>query len=229
MMAQVIDITLIAIPTGVLELGEAADAHAVEVEAYQIGQYPVTAAQYAIFVAESGHQPPRYWPHGRPHQMFADHPVVDVTWWDALAYCAWLARQTGRPLRLPTEAEWERAARGDARRTYPWGDAFYKDKCNNWENGTGRTTPVDSFPAGVSPFGVMDMAGNVWEWCSSIYRDYPYSAADGREQLTDHSEWRVIRGGSWYDTEWGVRAARRFGSPPTLACHNTGFRLACTL
>src|SRR5207249_3699107 len=101
---------------------------------------------------------------GQPPKGKASHPVVHVSWHDVRAYCEWLSKVTGKAIRLPTEAEWEKAARGDKdKRTYPWGDVFDSAKCNSRELGLGDTSPVGVFPAGASPYGVLDVAGNVWE------------------------------------------------------------------
>lgn len=154
-----------------------------------------------------------------------DHPVVDVSWHDALAYTEWLTKSTGDRYRLPTEAEWERAARGDQNSVYPWGDSFFAENCNCWELAVGWTTPVNCFSKSASRNGVMDMVGNVWEWCSTLHSDYPYKNDDARENLKADG-WRVLRGGSWMDHEWGVRAARRLSGNPNTASHNTGFRIA---
>jgi formylglycine-generating enzyme required for sulfatase activity len=102
---------------------------------------------------------------------------------------------------------------------------FDKAKCNGWEAGLGWTAPVDCHEAGVSPYGVMDLVGNVWEWCSSLHADYPYRADDDREDLAAEG-WRALRGGSWLDHEWGIRAARRLSGQPDYVSHNTGFRVA---
>jgi formylglycine-generating enzyme required for sulfatase activity len=150
--------------------------------------------------------------------------VVNVSWFDALAYCRWLRETTHQVYRLPSEAEWEKAARGTDGRPYPWGSEFDKTRCNTFEAGMGHTTPVDAYPAGASPYGVLDLIGNVWEWCSSLYADYPYNAADGREDL-DAAGWRVLRGGSWFDAEWGARSARRLSGRPDAPSRNTGFRV----
>ncbi|MCB0194959.1 MAG: SUMF1/EgtB/PvdO family nonheme iron enzyme [Anaerolineae bacterium] len=210
-------------------MGENDDAHEIYLDTFSVGKYPVTALEYQTFVDATEHPPPDYWPNGRYHPMFADHPVVNVSWFDALDFCHWLTETTAQRYRLPTEAEWEKAARGPDGHLYPWGDVFDPEKCNAWESLRGYTTPVTTFPHGASHYGLMDMTGNVWEWCSSLYHDYPYQPDDGREDLTDRDEWRVLRGGSWYDAEWGLRAARRLSSAPHHTSHNTGFRVACDL
>lgn len=215
---------MIHMPAGEFTMGEGDDAHPVCVDACYVARYPVTNAAYQEFVEATGHRPPRHWMHGRWQDLLDDHPVVNVTWHDAVAYCRWLTNVTGKVHRLLTEAEWEKAARGPEGRIYPWGNEFDDARCNCWEAGIGRTAPVDAFPAGASPYGVMDMSGNVWEWCSSLYAPYPYCADDGREDL-ERDGWRVLRGGSWYDAEWGARAGRRLSSDPGQASHNTGFRV----
>lgn len=147
--------------------------HRVVLPAFRIARFPVTVAEYACFVQATGHRRPKRWNLlGRvvdwPTQLRRpEHPVVMVSWHDATAYAAWLARLTGHPWRLPTEAEWEKAARWDAAAgaawIYPWGDAFDATRCNTQGSGIGATTPVGSYPAGASPCGAQDMAGNVWE------------------------------------------------------------------
>ncbi len=216
------------IPASRVTLGEGPDAHPCSLAPFRLARYPVTNVAYGRFVAAAAFPPPVHWAGPQPPGVLADHPVVNVTWHEARAFCRWLSRRTGHDIRLPTEAEWEWAARGPAGQTFPWGNAFLPGHCNTWEEGTGRTMPVDSYPAGASGFGVQDMAGNVWEWCSTAFADYPYDPRDGREDL-DQDTWRVLRGGSWYDTGWGVRAARRLGSPADYRSHNTGFRVAAGL
>ena len=161
-------------------------------------------------------------------QSHADHPVVCVSWNDALAYVRWLAKATGQPWRLPSEAEWEKAARWDARasvaRLYPWGDAFDKARCNTSEGGVRATTPVGSYPSGESPYHVQDIVGNVWEWTSTLYQSYPYRKNDGRENL-DSTKNRVLRGGSWGDYSQDARAADRNVLRPLYFDDFEGFRL----
>lgn len=214
------------VPAARFKMGEGEDAHGVRLDAYEIGRFPVTCADYQPFVDLGLSAAPRGWQDGRYYPLWKDHPVTFVSWHDALRFCVWLNEKHATfCYRLPSEAEWEFAARGPDALTFPWGHAFDKTRCANWENGAGCTTRVDAFPASTSPFGVWDMVGNVWEWTSSRYDPYPYCATDGREDVAEVDAWRTLRGGSWYDTDWGVRAARRFGSPPQMRTHNTGFRL----
>ena len=216
---------MLLVPAGEFLMGEGEDIHSVYVAEFALARYPVTYAAYQSFIAVTGYSPPCDWPGGHFIDMLHDHPVVNVAWYDALAYCRWLSAETDRPFRLPTEAEWEKAARGTSARTYPWGDEFDKTRCNTWEAGMGRTTPVNAYPSGAGPYGVMDMTGNVWEWCSSLHAEYPYRADDGREDLAAEG-WRALRGGSWLDYEWGARAARRLSGQPDYMSRNTGFRVA---
>jgi hypothetical protein len=163
--------------------------HELALPAYQIGRYPVTNAEYAAYVEATGRDAPRHWREGRFPEELADHPVVNVTWRDALAYVQWLAERAEQPYRLPTEAEWEKAARGDDGRLWPWGDEWDPARANCQPEGPKGTTPVGQYSAagGDSPCGAADMAGNVWEWCSSLWGNdpnkpsfvYPYRATTG--------------------------------------------------
>jgi serine/threonine-protein kinase len=187
--------------------------HRVHLSGYYIYKHPVTVAQYRQFCRETGRQEPRPPSWGWKD----DHPIVNVSWHDAVAYCEWA------DVRLPTEAEWEKAARGTDGRKYPWGDEWDASRCNNYETGPKQTTPVDSYPLGVSPFGAQDMAGNVWEWCSSLYKPYRYDAKDGREDLRAGGS-RVLRGGSWFIVGYGCRAAFRLDLAPAGRYFKFGFR-----
>ncbi len=197
--------------------------------AYQIGAYPVTVAEYACAVrAKAVREPQKYgnvdW---AAQQARLDHPVVRVSWNDAVAYIAWLAKTTGQPWRLPTEAEWEKAARGADGRIYPWGDTWDARRANTSDGGPKTTTPVGAYAdkGDASPYECHDMAGDVWEWCSSLYQSYPYKADDGRENL-DSTKSRVLRGGSWLITPRYARAACRDGDDPVNLGYYRGFRLA---
>ncbi len=195
----------------------------VEVAPFQIAKYPVTVAEYRLFLTASHHAAPASsynkltWEQQVRERL--DHPVVNVSWQDATAYIAWLREVTGqRGWRLPSEAQWEKAARWDAAhnvsRIYPWGDSFDKNRCNTSESDIKTTTPIGSHPAsdqrrsGASPYGAEDMAGNVWEWTSSLFKPYPYTESDGREDQKSTGN-RSLRGGSWYLTAGVARAAFR--------------------
>jgi formylglycine-generating enzyme required for sulfatase activity len=184
---------------------------------------PVTNVQYLAFVLATGYERPKHWEGGRPPKGKKDHPVVYVSWHDAVAYCKWLAEVTGKPYRLPTEAEWEKGARGTDGRIYPWGDKFDKDKCNIEKSGIGGTTPVDKYPNGVSPYGLLDMAGNVWEWTSSSFKSYPYDPEDGREGSGVLSG-GALRGGSWNGDSGRARASCRGVGPPVRRTAYWGYR-----
>src|SRR5262249_9422211 len=155
-----------------------------------------------------------------------DHPVVSIKWSDALAYAQWFASITHEPWRLATEAEWEKAARGTAGNIYPWGNQWDRSRANTSDGGPGRTTPVGSYRDGASPYGVQDMAGNAFQWTSTLYQAYPYSANDGRENLTGQGK-RVIRGGSYFDPPPLARSAYRDGfvGDPGYIANSVGFRL----
>lgn len=201
--------------------------HTVTLPAFEIGKYPVTNAEYAEFVKATGQRAPDHWRGGALPENLADHPVVNVTWRDALAYVTWLRELTGQPYRLPTEAEWEKAARGTEGRLWPWGDDWQPERGNLKPNGPGETTSVGQYsPAGDSPYGCADMAGNVWEWCSSLYKPYPYQGDDGRENL-EEDDVRVLRGGSWYnDNPAFARCAYRGRTTPGYGYDYYGFRVA---
>jgi formylglycine-generating enzyme required for sulfatase activity len=210
--------------------------HTVWVEAYAIGRYPVTVAEYHCFVDAGGEASATYgWSADWQSQLQRpEHPVVRVTWDQATAYARWLAGLTGQPWRLPTEAEWEKAARWDdskrQARVYPWGDTYDRLRANTSNHGPGKTTPVGRYPRGQSPYGALDMAGNVFEWCSSYYLPYPYNTQDGRESPQaglPHAYYRIRRGGAWDRTWHDARCAHRNFDIPSLNSDAQGFRLAC--
>jgi formylglycine-generating enzyme required for sulfatase activity len=164
---------------------------------------------------------PGYW--DDPALSSPARPVVGVNWYEATAYCAWLSAVTGREFRLPTELEWERAARGGDGRVYPWGNEFDPKKCNSVEGQIYRTTPVGLFPNGVSPHGVFEASGNVWDWTASWFKAYPGQAEDLRDDYGE--KYRVVRGGSWDNYRWTVRCAYRNGDVPDVFNDVVGFRL----
>jgi formylglycine-generating enzyme required for sulfatase activity len=167
---------------------------------------------------------PYFWHDGRYNRP--TQPVVGVNWYEAMAYAVWLARVTGQGYRLPTEAEWEWAARRSTRR-YPWGDEWDGSRCNWRGSGLNAPNPVGVYPHGVTKDGLHELAGNVYEWTLSLYRDYPYIPEDGRED-TDVEGLRVARGGSWYHDRDVVRCARRDRNYPRGWYGSNGFRLART-
>jgi formylglycine-generating enzyme required for sulfatase activity len=191
--------------------------HELDVAAAALSATPVTNAQYQSFVQATGHPAPAQWPEGG-----ADHPVTHVDWHDAVAFCTWPG------VRLPTESEWEKAARGADGRLYPWGSDEPGPGRANAGAGMkrGGTSPVGAHPAGASPYRLLDMAGNVWEWVSSAYRPYPYRADDGREDPATTEE-RVLRGGSFASpTALHVRCASRSHSHRGRRAGHIGFRVA---
>ncbi len=223
--------------------------HEIALPAFYIAKYPVTVAQYREFIVRSGYK-------GKGAESFEgliNHPIVNVTWHDAMAYCLWLDEtlkawhrmperlsrlfQQGWQMTLPSEVQWEKAARGGDGRVYSWGNTFDADKANVRETGVGGTSAVGAFPAGVSPFGAFDMLGNVWEWTTTLYgeRDikrneyksvyrYPYTPDDGRERLDAPDEFtRGLRGSS-FGPELARCATRRRRGPDHWS-NSLGFRV----
>jgi formylglycine-generating enzyme required for sulfatase activity len=215
---------------------------------YEISRGPVTVAQFRPFVERNAYLNPSYWttagwiwrqaieliaPLQWENQVQGNMnmPVVGVSWYEALAYSRWLALQAGREIRLPTETEWERAARGDDGRRYPWGSKWHPDAANvkaqrDAQTRTpGQPTPAGSYsPIGDSPCGAADMAGNVWEWTASLAYPYPYSTVDGRENLTGGGA-RVARGGSFNDPPQMARTTHRIALEPGQRVNVLGFRV----
>jgi len=234
---HVLEPELVHVPAGLFTMGsdeinEAKPVHTVNLPEYWIGKYPVTNEEYAVFVRATGHPAPYVgeswaqpynWQENNPPRGKEKHPVVLVSWHDAVAYCRWLSEMTGKPYRLPTEAEWEKAARGTDGRRYPWGNNWDAKRCNTQEAKAGGTTPVGQYPQGASPYGALDMAGNVWEWCSSLHQSYPYWADDGREDMAASGP-RVLRGGAWDGDRGGARCADRSGNYPVDRNYYVGFR-----
>jgi serine/threonine-protein kinase len=225
--------TMILIPAGPFKMGSESGngrekpVHEVTLDAFYIDQYEVTNVQYAACVDDGACVPPanshsstRVNYYG--YSEYGHYPVIFVNWEQAKTYCEW------RGARLPTEAEWEKAARGTDGRTYPWGEGIDCTLANYRSEDDvcmGDTTEVGSYPDGVSPYGVYDMAGNVNEWVQSEYRNYPYRPDDGRETLT-RTDTRVLRGSSWYFDGDDARASYRVGSDPASQYEDIGFRCA---
>jgi gamma-glutamyl hercynylcysteine S-oxide synthase len=213
----------------------------VHLSAFRIDRYPVTVAAFAEMIAAGGYRERRWW--SRPGwawrtregvvaprfwgeaewaaYLVSNHPVVGVSVYEAEAYAAF------RGARLPTEAEWEKACRGSDGRRYPWGDAWIDDACGKRGVGPRRTVPIGSYPKGVSPHGVHDMVGCVWQWCADAAdedadrddRD-PFVDPEGYDEETE----RVTRGGGWNNLEWSLSGTSKNGFPPTARFSNLGFR-----
>jgi formylglycine-generating enzyme required for sulfatase activity len=197
---------------------------------YHLSKTAVTNAQYAAFLEATGHRLLEFFEGRKPPVEKRDHPVVDVSWYDAVAYCQWLSSVTRKQYSLPSEAEWEKGARGTHGRIYPWGNQF-EGFCNCEGEGT---TIVGSYPRGVSLYSLLDMAGNVWEWTRSLWGkdwaspdyQYPYDPNDGREDLKAGEDVkRVVRGGSFTSREWMVRCAVRHREAPNISADSIGFRV----
>lgn len=203
---------MILIPAGEFAMGsneydDTKPIHTVYLDTFYIDKYEITVGQYRKFAQATGRNMPDQpgWNEGD------NNPVVNSTWYDASAYALWAAK------RLPTEAEWEKAARGSDERNYPWGNTWDASKCNNGQNKIinpyggakcAKTTPVGRFPQDVSPYGVMDMAGNVSEWCSDWYAPYYYKKSPARNPTGPSSgSYRVVRGGNW--SAWKIPMAFR--------------------
>jgi formylglycine-generating enzyme required for sulfatase activity len=241
---------MILIPAGEFLMGSdpTKDKHAWEIEQpqhtlylpdYYLAKTPVTNAQYTAFVQATDHAPPEHWVGGEPPEGKKDHPVVNVSWHDAMAYCRWLDGVTDEPYCLPSEAQWEKGARGSDGRIYPWGNQWDAERCNSWVGGKRDSTSVWAYPQGASPYGLLDMAGNVFEWTRSLWGEddlrlsfkYPYDPTDGREDLDAPGVvLRVFRGGSFFPDERFihaklVRCAFRFGALPYNFYRFLGFRV----
>jgi formylglycine-generating enzyme required for sulfatase activity/KaiC/GvpD/RAD55 family RecA-like ATPase len=194
--------------------------HRVTVSGFWIDRYPVTVARYARFVEVYKERAPGGWEEQQRHPNW---PVMRVTWHQAQAYCAWLSERSGHRVVLPTEAQWEYAARGRAGRKYPWSDAEPTDRHMNFDNHVGRPTPVGIYPLGATPEGVQDLSGNVWEWCADWYR--PYQPADAIDPAgPSKGTSRVLRGGGFHHYARRCRAACRRSARPEGGDGDVGFR-----
>jgi len=213
---------MVLIPAGAFWMGSneheaEGPLHRRDVEGFYIDCYPVTNRQYQVFVEATGYPAPEGWGAQHYPEGQDDHPVVMVAWEDARSYATW----TGK--RLPTEVEWEKAARGPDGQLYPWGNEFDPARCHGLAAGLMGTTPVTQYAPGQSPYGVCDMAGNVWEWVEDWYQ--PYSGS----QATDPNfgeTLKVLRGGSWRDTDASIQVTTRRRTLPTAKKPFNGFRCA---
>ncbi len=226
---------MVTIPAGPFTRGSDRDAgrtderprRTLDLDAFMINTYEVTNHQYLAFIAATGHKEPlNVYGHGSlaDEPGIASLPVVQVTWHDASEYCRWAGK------RLPTEAEWEKAARGTDARTYPWGNTPPSPHAVNFSRDwvAGETLrPVGSLPDGASPYGVHDLSGNAREWVQDWYAVEYYQAAATRNPRGPESGLlKVIRGGSWHSFEPDIRAAARGKGGFALKTHGTGFRCA---
>jgi formylglycine-generating enzyme required for sulfatase activity len=202
---------MVLIPAGEFVMGDnqgnedESPSQRIYVEAFYMDKYPVTNLQYRRF------KPSHNYPTGTDL-----HPVVHVNWEDAKAYAEWARK------RLPTEEEWEKAARGHDGRRYPWGNEFDKNRCNSEESGIHRTTPVHRYLQGRSIYDAHDMVGNVLEWTTTTYQPYPGSSYN---TLDFEQDFKVLRGGSWLQKgSTDARCTRRFYAPPSNRSNFIGFR-----
>jgi formylglycine-generating enzyme required for sulfatase activity len=225
------------VPAGVLHIVEGKNGHSQQmklpVEVFYMSKYPLTNAQFQLFADEpNGFANPRWWdfsPFARSWRMENpgpvpsqfqgdDRPRENVTWYEAMAYCYWLSDKLGMKISLPTRQQWQRAAMGDDGRCYPWGNDFDLSKCNTRESRIRQTTMVMRYPSGASPFGVQDMAGNVWEWClNGNYEDC---------DVTTNAS-RAVQGGSYISAHERAQANFHFVLSPEYHYGSIGFRLVC--
>ncbi|MCK5579524.1 MAG: formylglycine-generating enzyme family protein [Planctomycetes bacterium] len=207
--------------------------HRVHVSDFQIDKYEVSNAMYAKFIKETKHEVPPHWSDGKIPFGQENHPIVNVSWTDAVAYAEWAGK------RLPTEAEWEKAARGDDAHVYPWGNEWDKLKCRNKFSNIRNTSEINEYEDGQTQTGCFQMAGNVAEWVNDRYdwRYYKRKPVPGRDpkgpgddELTIKNkiryQLRVIRGGSWNDNKNEIRCAKRMGQNPEYKSLTLGFRCA---
>ena len=205
---------------------------AYQIEPFRITSTVITDAQYAVFTAaHNGYRDMRWWqfsPYAvawrqkNPVAMQAafkgdNLPRVNVTWFEAMAFCYWLSAQSGMNIRLPSEQQWQRAAQSNDQREYPWGNVFDASRANTQENKPTQTTPVDYYRQGRSNFGLYDMAGNVQQWCSTEY-------TSGNSSVLNSDETRVVRGGSW--RQRAIRVTQRAKLKPDVRSDSVGFRIA---
>jgi len=232
------DMGFVTVPAGEFLMGsdkkkdsEAFDSelpqHSVRLSEYKIARYPVTVAQYKVFAKETGLNLDGTW---KRYNTIDNHPVVSVSWNDSVKYCEWLTKKLKEKgmdcwISLPTEAQWEKAARGTGGHIYPWGnETIMPDRANYLDTGIGTTSPVGCFPGGAGVYGLKDMIGNVWEWCYDWYGSYSPGAVNDPVGPSEGDD-RVLRGGSWLHYAQYCRSAMRSRYEPGSRDHNLGFRL----
>ncbi|MCG6868366.1 MAG: formylglycine-generating enzyme family protein [Gammaproteobacteria bacterium] len=224
------DIDWVRIPGGEFLYGE--EQERISRDTFFISRYLVTNVQFQAFVEAGGYEDERWWQDLRKPEPETsswsqpNRPRTNVDWYEAVAFTRWLSAQLGYEVRLPTEQEWERVARGRGGRDYPWGGDYRSGFANvdEKENKIGpwnleQTTAVGVYPQGASSEGVLDLAGNVWEWCLNKYDKPEVIAAD------NSGDFRVLRGGSWFLGPGSARAAFRGGHSPDFRYHHIGFRV----
>ena len=226
---------MVYVPEGYFQMGQSSSEaedqkpmHFVYTSAYFIDKYEVSNAEYKKFIDATEHVKPKYWEDELFNQP--DQPVIGVTWFDAMAYSRWKGR------RLPTEAEWEKAARGNDGRLYPWGEKWTKGKKLYFVNVYGMedryefTAPVNYYATGASPFGVFNMAGNVWEWCLDWYdKEYYRISPELDPEGPEAKQMKVLRGGSWINNIDGVQVTQRARNLPETQNNIYGFRTVLPL
>ena len=226
---------MVYVPEGYFQMGQSSSKsedqkpmHFVFTSSYFIDKYEVSNAEYTKFLDAVEHVKPKYWDDERFNQP--DQPVVGVSWFDAMAYSRWKGR------RLPTEAEWEKAARGNDGRLYPWGEKWTKGEKLYFVNVYGMedryefTAPVNYYAAGASPFGALNMAGNVWEWCLDWYdKDYYRISPELDPEGPEAKQVKVLRGGSWINDIDGVQVTQRARNLPETQNKIYGFRTVLPL
>jgi eukaryotic-like serine/threonine-protein kinase len=233
--AQLNGMELVHIPAGEFMMGSSdrdneTPPHRVYLDDYYITRTPVTVQQFKQFCTELGRMLPLA-PPFNPSWSKDDHPIVNLSWFGATAYCEWLSRKPGIVVNLPTEAQWEKAVHGTDGRTYPWGAPWDASRlhCSKRRAGdAGGTADVGCFPSGASPYGMLDMAGNVWEWCQDWYDANYYKTAPPRNPMGPFYSpqgFRVLRGGAWdINNPINFRCAYRHSYAPLNWYHNVGFR-----
>ncbi|MCP5054376.1 MAG: formylglycine-generating enzyme family protein [bacterium] len=225
-------ITMVYIPPGKFTMGsnnkyDDVLAHSVELDGYWLGKYEVTFDQYDIYCKETGKEKPGNWGWWRRVKR-GNRPVMDVSWYHAADYCKWLSNKAGISFKLPTEAQWEKAARGTDGRKYPWGEQEPNKNLTNFNEDINKASPVGSYPQGTSPYGLLDMAGNVWEWCRDWYAPFSYfntRIAQRNPTGPVDGAYRIIRGGSFLDKGWRLRCFERNYTDPSYQNTDVSFRL----